>query len=232
MRPPQKRSVVRQRIREASSFMSIIDLGPTIREAARRHLGSLGLKQKGRSRFWYDDQRWYLIGVEFQPGRGKGTYLNVGCCWLWRPKPHFSYDLGSRERSFETFTTPAASAGLIDDIANQAAERVTHYRSLIASPASLAEYFRAHPPHVFWAKYHAGVAAALAGCAEEACGYFSQAASEDGHGSPDWLRTAAEDARQLLDLTRTPAAFYAHVVMQIRASRSIMKLPSVTDPLS
>ena len=60
--------------------------GRLIAAAAKAALAPLGCKRKGQSRFWYSDQRFWIISIEFQPsGWAQGSYLNVGENWLWYP---------------------------------------------------------------------------------------------------------------------------------------------------
>lgn len=68
-----------------------------ITAATRTHLRPLGCVQKGRSRVWLDDQGWWVGMVEFQPSSwSKGSYLNVGACFLWNEKDFLSFDAGHR----------------------------------------------------------------------------------------------------------------------------------------
>lgn len=75
----------------------------------------MGLSQKGRSRIWLDDQRWWLCVVEFQPSSwSRGSYLNVGCMWLWPVRDDISFDEGYRVEEFCEFRDEAqfeAAAG-------------------------------------------------------------------------------------------------------------------------
>src|SRR5687767_4381931 len=71
-----------------------------ITAAAREILRPMGLFQKGRSRTWLDDQGWWVCVVEFQPSSwSRGSYLNVGCMWLWGVKDYISFDEGYRIES-------------------------------------------------------------------------------------------------------------------------------------
>jgi hypothetical protein len=58
------------------------------------------MKQKGRSRLWYDDHQWRAYLIEFQPSAwSKGTYCNVGLMWLWDPvvgRPHWTFHIHER----------------------------------------------------------------------------------------------------------------------------------------
>src|ERR1700761_427171 len=75
-----------------------------INVAARTILRPLGCVQKGRSRTWLDDQSWWVGVVEFQPsGWARGSYLNVGACWLWSEKNYLSFDAGHRVQEFQPF---------------------------------------------------------------------------------------------------------------------------------
>lgn len=68
-----------------------------ITAAARSALGPLGLRQKGRSRLWFDDHGWWLINVEFQPSSwGRGSYLNIGEQHLWREGDYFALERPER----------------------------------------------------------------------------------------------------------------------------------------
>ncbi len=66
-------------------------------QTAKTLLTPLGIVQKGQSRTWIDDHGWWVIMMEFQPsGWSKGTYLNVGVCWLWDRNNYLSFDVGDR----------------------------------------------------------------------------------------------------------------------------------------
>ena len=42
--------------------------------------------------------------VEFQPsGWSRGSYLNVGCMWLWNVAEHLSFDVVYRVNEFHRF---------------------------------------------------------------------------------------------------------------------------------
>jgi len=89
--------------------MTIPDHNRLLTSAARAELVPLGCVQKGRSRTWLDDHEWWVGVVEFQPSAwSKGSYLNVGVCWLWYEKDYYSFDTalvadGSRIESFREF---------------------------------------------------------------------------------------------------------------------------------
>lgn len=81
--------------------MKLDDHNRLIKHAARSELKPIGCVQKGQSRTWLDDQNWWVGVVEFQPHSGaKGSYLNVGACWLWHEKDYLSFDDGHRVEPF------------------------------------------------------------------------------------------------------------------------------------
>ncbi len=72
-------------------------LSRIITEAARTALGTLGLRQKGQSRLWYDDHGWWIINVEFQPSSyARGCYLNLGEQHLFCTDEHFVFEESER----------------------------------------------------------------------------------------------------------------------------------------
>ena len=89
--------------------------------------------QKGRSRTWLDDQGWWVGVVEFQPSAwDRGSYLNVGACWLWEEKDYLSFDVGGRVAGFQRFTETAEFASAAQTLAEQAAAE--YWRCVTAFP--------------------------------------------------------------------------------------------------
>jgi hypothetical protein len=197
-----------------------------INEAARRHLAPLGVRQKGRLRFWYDDRGWYLVGVEFQPGYGRGSYLNVGCCWLWHAKESFSFDLGYRdEEPFREFTTMPEWQVHADHLARRAAELVAGYRARVRSIEAIADHYERDAPVGFWEKYHAGIASGFVRRRPRATSYFMSAIEEHTPSSPPWMQEAVKRCENWLALLPRVEEFRLEVQAEIRRARSLMKLP-------
>ena len=54
------------------------DHSKIINKTAKKIFGVYGIKQKGQSRIWLDDNGWFTTVIEFQPFRGRqGTTLNA-----------------------------------------------------------------------------------------------------------------------------------------------------------
>jgi hypothetical protein len=74
------------------------DHSKIINKTAKKIFGVYGIKQKGQSRIWLDDNGWFTTVIEFQPFRGRqGTTLNVGVNFHWYEEEYFSFDIGSRQ---------------------------------------------------------------------------------------------------------------------------------------
>ena len=143
--------------------------------SAREVLRPLGVQQKGRSRFWYDDAKWYAIAIEFQPsGFVKGSYLNVGIHWLWYPQDHWSFDLGYREHELVAFENEDQFRKGAREFVQVAAKRICETRAKLATLAGayatvVADYAALEPPTPgHWCHLHLGIIAALIGKTEVA----------------------------------------------------------------
>lgn len=223
-----------------------------IAAAARVRLRPLGLGQKGRSRLWLDDRGWSVIVVEFQPGSGPGTFLNVGAMWLWAARDYWAFDEGGRVRwrgdgSFaaqppsmgETgwdehlhYLNPEQFARDVVPVARAAAGRVTELRAHFTDPRAVADHLSssAAPPDV-WATFHLGVAAALSGEAATADERFAQVMA--AATSADWIPGLATQAADLRSLLGEPAVLGGQIAETIRQTRSLLRLPEASfDPES
>jgi len=147
-----------------------------INAAARQALRPLGLQQKGRSRTWLDDQRWWLGVVTFEPsGLSRGSYLMVGVNWLWAPKDHLSFDFGGRvdfivpggvhPGQFVEYVNDDQFAPLARLLATTAAAKVIEHRDLFASPTSAAGQLGQveNPYKIPHPIFHAAISSALSG---------------------------------------------------------------------
>ena len=82
------------------------DHNKLIAEVAKQTLLPAGLKRKGKSRLYYDDNGWWCTIVEFQPsGFSKGSYLNVGICWLLYEQDYWSFNVGTQEGNDRRFVS-------------------------------------------------------------------------------------------------------------------------------
>ena len=199
-----------------------------IAEAGKKILKPLGLIQKGRSRFWRDDRNWFVIGVEFQPSSwSRGSYLNVGCSWLWQVKNYFSYDVGGRIDSFAPFDNSRQFSVAAEDLACLAAEEIRNYRSVFPDVRSVCDYYIQRNVEDIWANLHAGIACALVKEKGKADQFFNNVLeSRDG---AQWEEAVRLDAAQLRLLSKDHEAFQSCIIERVKRTRALQKLPEVLE---
>lgn len=209
--------------------MTATDHNLHISRAARAALRPIGCVQKGRSRIWLDDQRWWVTVVEFQPsGWSKGSYLNVGACWLWHARDHFTFDDGHRVDGFQSATDLEDFEGAMAGMAARAREEVLKFRGRFPTVGAVADHLQAKAAGScnVWDHFHAGVASGLAGRPSEAERHL-RAASGAEQRDAEWVRRVKLDCERLLPLARDPAVFRRHIANDVSAVRVALKLPPV-----
>lgn len=200
-----------------------------INAAAKSVLRPMGLVQKGRSRTWLDDNQWWLCVVEFQPSSwSRGSYLNVGCMWLWDVKNYISFDEGYRVESFVDFRDEDQFEQAARELAGHAAEEVTRYRALFPNIAQTCEYYLQQDLTRGWPCYHAAIACALAKKDDAARSMFQRFAEPKDNNS--FVAAAQDESKQLALLVGTDK-FRDIIADKVRETREIQKLPEVA-PIS
>jgi hypothetical protein len=191
--------------------------------AARGILLPMGLTQKGRSRVWLDDHDWWVCVVEFQPSSwSRGSYLNVGCMWLWHVKDFVSFDEGSRVESFSQFEEEAQFQLEAERLATKAADEVSRYRELFPDIKAVADFYIRKPPVIFWPSFHAAVACAAAGQVKEAERFFKNVTDFDD--KRDWVVAAQAEAVALMSIASRPDEFRAVLVERVQRTRALQRL--------
>lgn len=201
-----------------------------IQTAAREVLASLGLQQKGRSRTWLDDRQWFVIVVEFQPsGFSLGSYLNVGCHWLWQQEAHLSYDLSGRPERFIRNRNEEQFRSAMKALGEHAAHNVKVYRTKFQTIDDLAKYYKKHPPVKGWPTFHAAIATGLSGNQTASQALFEAFLVDDD--MREFAIAARKDARHLYGLIKSPEQFSSVIIERIKQKRELLKLPGlVTVP--
>lgn len=205
--------------------------------AAREVLRPLGVRQEGRSRNWYDDARWYVTNIEFQPSGflDRGAYLNVGIQWLWYPRSYRCMDLGDRENGFVSFENEDQFRAEALELVQLAAARVVEYRSNAATLAdaydSYAARFAALQPvrPGNWYHFHMGVLAALTGRVAEARRHLTDALLPDS--DIDWEQERNGHVEAILEVIDDPAVLCTWVEERIAECRSLLKLDACDPPV-
>lgn len=194
-----------------------------LKEAAHQSLSPLGVKQKGRSRTWLDDNCWWLCIVEFQPSYSPGSYLNVGCMWLWQEKDYLSFDEGYRVENFVAFKNADQFRPVAEKLAKRAVVEVEGYRSLFATVSDVADHYINRMSNEFWSSFHAAVACGVAGRTSVSRQFFDQVLkwNED----LDWVRSGQTEAAALNSVLDDADMFRKMVWDKVNRTRELLKLP-------
>jgi len=170
-----------------------------------------------------------MIVVEFQPsGFSKGSYLNVGCNWLWNVKPYISFDQGNRVEKFFSFESEEQFRPVAEKLALRAAEEVMQYRSLFPTVRSVSDYYIENAPLAGWPSFNAAIAHGLSGRMEKAArllNCWDDAADND----PEWLKDARSDSIGLSTIVADRERFQREISARVRKTREIQKLPLITE---
>jgi hypothetical protein len=206
------------------------DHGGLIAAAARSTLRPLGCKQKGRSRLWFADQRYWLIVVEFQPsGWSKGSYLNVAATWPWYAKGHWSFDFfhpSHPHKKFFPFVDEQQFAPIAKELAATAAGQINRLRQDFASLEAIADCLVANVGRTDLDVYHAAVASGLVGDTETSRRLFHQL--EQQPAAHDWQKELRVTGTSLAECLGDRQTYRARVLAQIEQCRSLLGLPA--DP--
>jgi len=206
--------------------MTSPDHSKLISASAKSVLAPIGCFQKGRSRIWIDDHQWWIAVIEFQPSSwSKGSYLNVGACWLWNEKDYLSFDYGSRVQPFQEFDNIDQFTDIAKSLAETAKEEVLKLRCLFPTIDQASKHLKNKQSEDPWSIFHAAISSALLGNIKYATSQFEhlqQTKSEFLWESK--LKARAADLQLLLE---NPTAFHGEIISTIIRTRALLKLPSL-----
>jgi len=170
-----------------------------------------------------------MVVVEFQPsGWSRGSYLNVGCMWLWSIKQHISFDVGYRVNGFFAYESEEQFGPAADKLAAGALEKVVEYRRIFRSIHDVSNYYFENAPQSFWPCFNAAIAHSLAGRAEASAQVI--AACLDGTGDdPLWLKDARSDARSLAASVGDVYRMRDIISDRVMETRAQQHLPPITE---
>ena len=207
------------------------DHNTLIARAARAALRPIGCIQKGRSRIWLDDHHWWVTVVEFQPSSwSKGTYLNVGACWLWHIKDYLSFDEGYRVDSFTSAENLERFESAVDGVAARAKQEVLYFRQRFPTLRAVAEDLKSKETRSvdIWGHYHAGVSCGLAGWSLESERRLRAALAVEERDT-EWVHNLKAECGRLLPLVNNAQAFRGHISDVVAASRASLKLKPAAE---
>lgn len=207
-----------------------------VAQVARDVLRPIGMTQKGRSRVWLDDRRWWVGVVEFQPSSwARGTYLNVGVMWLWRDtdEHQVTFDLGHRidDAGFAEYESDDQFTAAAERMARRAVDEIKQLRSRVESLDDAAEILRRDAAiERGWAMWDAAIALGLAGRRTDAAEMFRQVVHDDD--DREWWVAVKRRAVDLSVLvTEDPEQFQAEVTRWIARSREALHLSALSVSL-
>jgi hypothetical protein len=207
--------------------------GRLIAAAAKAALAPLGCKRKGQSRFWYSDQGFWTVCIEFQPsGWAKGSYLNVGANWLWYPKSDwgFSEDARVEDIGFIEFENAEQFTPLVARMASRAAREVLDRREKYETLDAIYQHLLARTTREGWPVYDAATAAGLIGDVATSRQLFQRLADWPTYGY-DWQLALKSDAAALAEFVDDPVQFRSAVATIIRNVRIHLNLPAEPEIL-
>ncbi len=194
-----------------------------IKNAAKSFLQPLGCKQKGTSRTWLDPHPLWVGVIEFQPSSwARGSYLNVGACWLWYEKDYLSFDDGGRVVPFSPVENEVQFAEAAIMLATRARDEVLGLRARFASMDQIAAHLMAASFSSIWQNYRAAIAAVLVNDMPHAVKRFS-AIANDSTAYP-WAVELKERASILNVLSSDSVRFAAAINQIVEQSRVRLKI--------
>ncbi|MDR1275758.1 MAG: hypothetical protein LBL72_05180, partial [Candidatus Accumulibacter sp.] len=140
--------------------MATIDHNKIIAKTATAALKPYGIKRKGQSRLFVDDNGWFVIIIEFQPHKfNRGSFLNVGVNFNWYPQGYFSFDMGYRENEFIECVEERGFIESVDKLCKKAVEKVLKYRDDLKTMKTAEKIISEHEftSDETWGNYHRGV---------------------------------------------------------------------------
>jgi hypothetical protein len=198
-----------------------------INAAATEVLRPMGFRQKGRSRMWIADHDWWLAVVEFQSsGFSQGSYLNVGCTWLWNERATLAFDLVDRVEGFRRFEIERRFAEATDRLTAKAAEKIADYRSLFPTIVHVSEHYARNALDGFWPCFNAAVAHFLSGRLELGAYVLSKCLESTANDAP-WLAEARLVARTLASTMQEPHRFRQCIADRVHSMRRMQRLPQL-----
>jgi hypothetical protein len=206
------------------------DHNKLIAQVAKQTLLPAGLKRKGKSRLYYDDNGWWCTIIEFQPsGFSKGSYLNVGVSWLLYEQDYWSFDVGSQEGSGRRFVSADNENEFTNDVfekAMRAKEIVENNRERFSTVTKAHEYYQSIQ-RSGWSYYYAAVIAGMNRQFDAAEQNFNSSLAYPER--TEWQKELNLRTRKLMSLMGQPKEF-AEAVFQIVLNSRILRRLENREP--
>jgi hypothetical protein len=210
--------------------METIDHNRIIRKIARVTLKPYGIKRRGQSRLFIDDNGWFIIIIEFQPNKFyKGTFLNIGINFNWYLQNHLSFDMGYRESEFIKFVEEKEFIESVDKLCKRVIEKVLRYKNDLKTMENSEKTISEHSftSDELWGNYHRGVASGLTGNIRKLNEYFDELLNANDDGI-EWRLELKRRTNELKEIANADAnEFKEKIVNIIYETRKLKKLNEV-----
>jgi hypothetical protein len=200
-----------------------------LNQVAKDKFLPLQISQLGKSRTWIYDSIWWVCAIEFQPSSwDRGTYLNIGVCWLWNRKDYISYDYAvshnPRIENFQKYLGEDSFNEVANKTCEKACELVSTYCEFFENISCTAKKLREYCGDMIWDKYHCGVSSGLAKEYNLAKKTFNQLL--DMNVSFEWEIDLQNRTTELID-SIDAGKFEELILSEIIETRKLLKLKEV-----
>ena len=194
-------------------------------KTATAFLKKHGIKRKGQSRIFHDDNCWFTTIIEFQPHTWqRGTFLNVGVNFHWYVKDYFSFDIGNRQSSFIEFQNEEQFNIEIEKLCELALDKIVEFRECLKTLNTAHEKI-CHSEFAsdsLWGNYHKGMISGLIGDFNSMKNYYKKLLEVEHN--VEWANELKERTKLLLENSIDLEDFKSEVEKIIMETRKSKKL--------
>ena len=182
--------------------MENLEHNKIIKTIATKLFKPYGIKRKGQSSFFIDDNGWFLIIIEFQPHKFKrGTFLNIGINFNWYLEDYFSFDIGNREKDFIEYNNTEQFTDEIEKLCEYSIKIINEYRIKLKNINVSKKIIlkNNYTSDSLWGNYHRGIISGLNKEINNLHKYFNKLLNEPDNNI-EWIKELQKGTRELKDL--------------------------------
>ena len=201
-----------------------------IAKVASEILHAEGFQRIGASRTWIYDNGWWIAILEFQPsGTSKGTYLNLGLCWLWAEKNYPSFDFGYRELDFLTWNEDQIFEQEIYKYAQSARKKFLQYKRKFRDVREVYKSLKKTKTSEYWDLYNLAIVSGLCCDVAKFHTYYEQVKSHE-FGEPDGSLHSKnlDELRRVVQHNSTFIAMTLEIVHRTRCLLALQRNENIT----
>lgn len=211
------------------------DHSKIINKTAKKIFGVYGIKQKGQSRIWLDDNGWFTTIIEFQPFRGRqGTTLNVGVNFNWYENEYFSFDIGYRQDvDFVEYNgNDERFLGEVEKFCKIALNKILKYREWFKDLHNAKFHILNHTftSENIWGSYHKGMICGLTNEFDKRNDYFKKILKNTE--TFEWITELKNRVNFFTTDLNKQNDFTEKIIEIIEITRRVKKLPERKIKLS